>query len=284
MLAAFRPSLVGFEDKPRLSKQVSRIRKRGIPASCRGVMWFRLVSPPVKELELGVSPWAKSIHRDLHRTFPKHLLFRYEWGKRRLEDILISYSLHDPDLGYCQGMGFIAGMLLMYLPQSCSYSVFHKLMSTDGIWRVRGMYQEGLTQVMIYFRMLDTLLLRFDRELAEHLNEIGAHPSMYSSQWFLTLYASTFSLDLVLHILDCFLSEGYLVLFKVALAILTGNRSSFLKARTFEEFLVELKSHQDTLDPQKLLRAAFKGFHVTYFELEEEFFRSEQIPTFHVSI
>lgn len=47
-----------------------------------------------------------------------------EQGQAELFNILKAYSLHDLEVGYCQGMGFVAGILLFYLPRksgACSF-------------------------------------------------------------------------------------------------------------------------------------------------------------------
>jgi len=84
------------------------------------------------------------IERDLKRTFPKHSLFcesqnddaNHErddrsddssqmeeevYGKQALRRILRAYCVYDRDIGYCQGMNFIAGMLLMFLTEEESF-------------------------------------------------------------------------------------------------------------------------------------------------------------------
>lgn len=38
-----------------------------------------------------------------------------------LRRILVAYSIYDPELGYCQGLNFIAFMLLIHLEESVSF-------------------------------------------------------------------------------------------------------------------------------------------------------------------
>ena len=54
------------------------------------------------------------IVRDVHRTYPEHFLFQERGGRgqRMLARVLAVVSEYDPELSYCQGMNFIAGMLL----------------------------------------------------------------------------------------------------------------------------------------------------------------------------
>ena len=54
------------------------------------------------------------IKRDIYRTYPE-LEFFADGGKgqQSLLHVIKAYSLHDPDVGYCQGTAFIVGQLLL---------------------------------------------------------------------------------------------------------------------------------------------------------------------------
>lgn len=57
----------------------------------------------------------RAIQRDLNRTFPEHSFFKESngLGQEGLLNILKAYSIHDREVGYCQGSPFITGLLLM---------------------------------------------------------------------------------------------------------------------------------------------------------------------------
>lgn len=61
---------------------------------------------------------VRKITKDLSRTFPGNAEFKLpaESGQNRLYNILKAYSAYDPETGYCQGMNFIAGILLQMMP------------------------------------------------------------------------------------------------------------------------------------------------------------------------
>jgi hypothetical protein len=61
------------------------------------------------------SPYEKMIIRDLARTFPKHEFFKSATGvgQESLFNVMKAYSLYDPEVGYCQGLSFIVGSLLL---------------------------------------------------------------------------------------------------------------------------------------------------------------------------
>ena len=51
------------------------------------------------------------------RTFPGHPYFSMQLGNGQLAlfNLLKAYSLMDQDVGYCQGLSFVAGILLMHV-------------------------------------------------------------------------------------------------------------------------------------------------------------------------
>ena len=55
------------------------------------------------------------IYRDLTRTFPKHPLFTDPngAGQSMLANVLCALSHRFPEIGYCQGMNYVAGFFLL---------------------------------------------------------------------------------------------------------------------------------------------------------------------------
>ncbi len=77
-------------------------------------------------LRENTSPCEEVISRDIGRTFPKHFLFdkNKSLGQQSLMNVLRAYSLHDPEVGYCQGMGFVSALFLSYMPEEVSASEY----------------------------------------------------------------------------------------------------------------------------------------------------------------
>jgi hypothetical protein len=70
--------------------------------------------------------FENAIHMDLGRTFPSHPYFSLVGvggGQRSLANILHGYAVSDVETGYCQGLSFIAGMLLMHVSSGSVHSV-----------------------------------------------------------------------------------------------------------------------------------------------------------------
>ena len=52
------------------------------------------------------------------RTFPLNAWVGSEEGQNALRRVLLAFSVHKPDVGYCQSMNYVAAMLLLCLELS----------------------------------------------------------------------------------------------------------------------------------------------------------------------
>ncbi|KAB0365280.1 hypothetical protein FD754_009436 [Muntiacus muntjak] len=140
-----------------------------VPRHHRGEIWKFLVEQchlkhlflskqqpkdmPYKELLKQLTSQQHTILSDLGQTFPTRQLSLY--------NILKACSLLDEEVGYCQGLSFVAGSLLLHMGEEEMFN-------------------------MLKFLMFD-----------EH--EIG--PSLYAMPWFLTVFALQFPLGFVARVI-----------------------------------------------------------------------------------
>lgn len=108
---------------------------KGIPQSIRGRAWTYLSGANDVKAKAGGKDFAtyykpdrpdiiEVIERDIDRTYPEHIMFREvgNTGQKELAMLLKSYSFYNPEVGYCQGMGMVAGMIMMQAPTDVSSS------------------------------------------------------------------------------------------------------------------------------------------------------------------
>lgn len=62
-------------------------------------------------------PCESVIQRDIARTFPAHDHFREVggFGQDSLLRLARAYAVHDSEVGYCQGLSFVAATLLLHV-------------------------------------------------------------------------------------------------------------------------------------------------------------------------
>ena len=61
------------------------------------------------------NPNENQINLDIKRTFPQEKLCMEKKFLDRLKNILMCYSIRNTSVGYCQGMNFIVGRLLLIM-------------------------------------------------------------------------------------------------------------------------------------------------------------------------
>ncbi|KAK7273219.1 hypothetical protein RIF29_14268 [Crotalaria pallida] len=252
--------------KPHVVKR--RIRK-GIPDCLRGLVWqlisgsrdLLLMNPGVYE-QLVIYETSASeldIIRDISRTFPSHVFFRQRHGpgQRSLYNVLKAYSVFDRNVGYVQGMGFLAGLLLLYMSEEDAFWLLVALLKGAVHAPMEGLYLAGLPLVQQYLSQFEQLVREYLPKLGEHFSQEMINPSMYASQWFITVFSYSFPFHLALRIWDVFLFEGVKIVFKVGLALLKYCHDDLNKL-PFEKLLHALKNFpEDAMNPDTILPLAY---------------------------
>lgn len=216
-------------------------------------------------------PCEETIARDIGRTFPRHYLFneRDSMGQCALMNVLKAYSLHDPEVGYCQGMGFLSAMFLSYMPEEQSFwhlvaCLNHKRYDMADLYRPR---MPKVPEVIFIF---EGLMQTHMPQLAAHLENEGLHPTMYLTQWFITLFTYNFPFDFVTRVWDCFLYEGWKVIFRVSLALMKHSQSELCSPAE-----QSLATHPCAPATEALLAIKFEGI--------MEFFREMPMRVSHAT-
>ncbi|GFO11651.1 TBC1 domain family member 1 [Plakobranchus ocellatus] len=178
---------------------------------------------------------------DLGRTFPSHPYFSKSLGAGQLElfNLLKAYSLLDTEVGYCQGLSFIVGMLLMHMEE---ISAFHVLKYMMYDLRLRRQFKPNMTALQMKLYQLTRLLHDHCRDVYDHFESHDISPTLYAAPWFLTLFASQFPLGFVARVFDMIFVQGIDVLFKVALMLLVNHRALILQCNSFESVVDFLKT------------------------------------------
>lgn len=113
----------------------------------RGEIWKLICKVQSSKLQFSTDVYSKflrqpashhdtKIQKDIHRTrqsYCQDFALAADSGKNRLYNVLKAYAAYDPEIGYCQGMNFIAALLLSQIPSE-----------EDAFWcLVHVMYEKG---------------------------------------------------------------------------------------------------------------------------------------------
>ncbi len=189
-------------------QELSAAIQRGIPPSLRGMMWQLMSGSKDEEMELiyayylkQTSPHEKAIRRDLARTFPEQDYFAEHAGagQENLFNVVKAYSLYDEECGYCQGMQFIVGPLLLNMPDEEAFSTLVRLMK---VYDLRGHFIPNMPSLQLRLYQFNRLVEDMLPLLHMHLTRIGIKGSMYASQWFMTCESSAVGKEVKVHNTD----------------------------------------------------------------------------------
>lgn len=214
---------------PQWQEAATAATQRGAPAAD---------APPTsgdyEALLASQSPWAAQIELDVGRTFPEAEGFGIE-QQLRLGRLLGAYATHRPDVGYCQGMNFVAGLLLIAASdcEEDAFGVFVCLMDTLGL---AGFYSESFPLLLEYVVACDRLLALEVPKVHAHLEEQGLQPCMYLHEWLLTLFINTLPPQLVLDLWDVLLQEGLCAVIPTAVAVLQALEDDILRSGFDQNF------------------------------------------------
>jgi len=163
--------------------------------------------------------------------------------------VLKAYSVFDRSVGYVQGMGFVAGVLLLYMCEEDAFWTLVALLKGATHVPMEGMYQEGLPLLQKYLYQFDGLVEAFLPRLSAHLRQENIVPTMYCSQWFITVFSYTLPFDCLLRVWDIFIFEGMKTVFSVGLELLRCEQDVLLTLK-FENLVQALSGKRQDLPKQ----------------------------------
>ncbi|OKL61496.1 hypothetical protein UA08_03336 [Talaromyces atroroseus] len=232
----------------RLPTLTSNKIRAGVPPPLRGVVWPSIAGARDTHLfeEFGrlcgeSSPYEGLIGKDIGRSFPNVEMFRDPngEGQQMLARVLKCFSLYDTKIGYCQGLGFVVGPMLMHMTDAESFCVLIRLMEH---YDLRSCFLPDLSGLHLRIYQFQNLLSRHLPSLFAHLQSLNIEP-IYVSQWFLSFFAVTCPLPMLLRIYDVLLLEGASeTLMRVALSLMQRNEKKIMAYTEFEDVLQFLLS------------------------------------------
>ncbi|ESO98866.1 hypothetical protein LOTGIDRAFT_187086 [Lottia gigantea] len=262
-------------DQETLSKttKVKRFCRKGIPTEHRPSVWMGLTNA---ELYLRDNPRMydklinekadpkveESIKLDIHRTFPDNIYFADitdpQAMRLPLKHVLSAVAIKNSRVGYCQGLNFVAGLLLLAVKNE-----------EKAFWLLDTLINDILPD----FYAPDMIALKTEQELLgevvrwklpavhAHLEVLGVQWMLIGMKWFICLYADVMPVETVLRIWDCLFLEGPKILLRVALTLIKLNKDKILACKSFPDavnLFRDLVKDPSTLQCHSFLESIFK--------------------------
>lgn len=243
----------------RSTRRVRELWWQGLPPSVRGKVWSLAVgnelniTPELYEIFLsrakerwksfseissendteGVSVADREaslelIKLDISRTFPSLFIFQ-KGGPYHdvLHSILGAYTCYRPDVGYVQGMSFIAAVLILNLEEADAFIAFANLLNKPC---QLAFFRVDHSMMLKYFATFEVFFEENLSKLFLHFKSYSLTPDIYLIDWIFTLYSKSLPLDLACRVWDVFCRDGEEFLFRTGLGIL----------RLYEDILLQM--------------------------------------------
>ncbi|OMJ88022.1 hypothetical protein SteCoe_10090 [Stentor coeruleus] len=240
-LREFEINIIPNWSMVKFSKEVNEHVKNGIPSKFRGKIWALLVGNDNRVSEEDFKEGLKKAKRieaqaitvedknilenslkiislDITRTFNNLGYFSEESPLNKdLQELLEAACIYRADIGYIQGMSYVAGCLLLNLDLIQAFQIFISIITSPILLPFYKIDQEG---IQVREEIFTGLLKENIIELQEHFDLQGVQPAIFLMEWFVTLYSKTLSQEVALRVWDIYFYFGEITLFKTGIAIL----------------------------------------------------------------
>lgn len=164
------------------------------------------------------------------------------------------------------------------MPEQEAFCLLVRLMNQYGL---RDLFIQDMPGLHMRLYQFERLLEDHEPALYCHLHRRGISPHLYATQWFLTLFAYRFPLQLVLRIYDLILSEGLSAILRFGIVLMQKNASILLGISDMQQLTMHLKDKLFDVyidkDPSQgsLLESGFFGSSSS--SADKEVYRADQL-------
>ena len=226
-----------------------------------------------KETNKKFSHVLDEIYRDINRTFYTTKFVEGN-GKKMLMDILTALAFIRPEIGYCQGMNFIAGALINFIDdeEKCFW-IF--LSFIDNI-EMNLLYLKNMPDYQIRVYQLNYFIKEYFPELSTHFKKNQINPDVFFSKWILTIFSNYLPFDVLYKVWDVFIFDKWKAIFKFSLMILNSMKDKLIKMDliTFSQYIKDNKNNSTLINFEEFSKH-YKDYKITnrqLNELREDFF------------
>ena len=179
------------------------------------------------------------IDLDIERTFPYMGVFKKDSQLgENLKEILRIFVVARPDIGYVQGLSYIAGTLLLHMDKFQAFVCFMNIILSPNILPFYLLDEKNIKKRLDLFYDIFKINLP---ELFDHFKENEIMPEHYLLEWFMTLYTKNVYIDLAFRIWDIYMIEGIISLYKTAIVIFSIHQKDYLEME-FSDIMNHLKN------------------------------------------
>lgn len=215
-------------------RKLKRFVRKGIPGPLREEVWMKSSGayrmqqkePSLYQTLLRYEydqEISDQIKIDLPRTFPDNIHFdQYKLG---LYNVLITYAHHNKAVGYCQGLNYIAGLILIVTKNEESTFWLLKVLVEN---TVPLYHTKKMDNLITDIDVLSELIRIRVPDVHKHIEDLGLPWPVIATKWLICLYAEVVPTETALRIWDTVFLEGNKILLRVGISIVIALRQEIL--------------------------------------------------------
>lgn len=167
---------------------------------------------------------------DIPRTFPENIYFNVH--KNEFFNVLVAFAHQNTSVGYCQGLNYIAGLILIITKDELStfWLLKHLVENVASEYHTKTMF--GL-QRDIY--VISELVKLREPLINEKINELGFPWAVILTKWLICLFSEVLPVETVLRIWDVMFAEGNKIIFRASLAIIFTLKDDIMNTNDISE-------------------------------------------------
>ncbi len=175
-----------------------------------------------------------------------------------LYNVLIAFATFNPIVGYCQGLNYIAGLLLIVTAgdeEASFWLLKHLIESVAPEYHTKTM--KGLKRDI---DVLTDLITNRIPLVNEKINELGLPWVVIMTKWFICIFVEVLPIETTLRVWDVIFNEGYKIIYRASLAIVFSLKDEIMETQDIielSELFKNISKDQRFLDCHKFIQSMF---------------------------
>ncbi|XP_025197152.1 growth hormone-regulated TBC protein 1 isoform X1 [Melanaphis sacchari] len=221
------------------NSQLKKFVRRGIPFSLRAQTWTSISGVQKLKDKYGPNTYKRMLNKpinedirniitvDVPRTYPDNIYFHpNSENQKTLFRILCAFAACNPDVGYCQGLNYIAGLLLLVTKNEETCFWLLRVLVEN---KLPDYYSKTMDGVIVDIEVFSRLVKKKCPEVSQHMNDLEMPWALVATKWFICLFSEVLPIETTLRVWDCLFYEGSKVIFRVGLMLVKYYKKELLE-------------------------------------------------------
>ncbi|TBU20470.1 Rab-GTPase-TBC domain-containing protein [Hamiltosporidium tvaerminnensis] len=253
-----------------------------VPCELKGFFWILNMALDYKVIQnefyydlknkIGDLKISKQINDDIHRTFSDNSCYRNIENVENLRQILETYNVYKPDVGYFQCMNVYVGTFRIFVNEEMTFWLLNYFIENV----FNECYEKEMEGIYIYEIIINLFIEKYFPGLYKNLEKRNISISSVLSLWCISMFVQHLHFLQFLRIIDEIATKGRLFIFKFCLSLIKNiyvklNRSKDINDAIFyfKEYFEKIKedfNRGNNISFENILSSSNKEYN---FEVEE---------------